>query len=185
MLKSLHFIYNGFSEYEVALACSMLASKGELYTASLDREEVRGEAGFTLRADLNFNDVNAADFDILVISGMLDAKPYWEAMSLFAKIAKFNSDGKVIAAICGGPLFLGKASVLRGRRYTCGIPLEGRNEVGVFSGAEFVDQDVVTDQNLITAKGFATVGFALGIADKLSLFSQDERKKFESFWSGK
>jgi len=108
MLKSLHFIYNGFSEYEVALACSMLASKGELYTASLDREDVRGEGGFTLRPDLNFNDLNAADFDILVISGMLDAKPYWEAMSLFAKIAKFNSDGKVIAAICGGPLFLGK-----------------------------------------------------------------------------
>jgi hypothetical protein len=53
----------------------------------------------------------------------------------------------------------------------------------VFDGCEFVDDDVVTDQNLVTAKGFATVEFALAIADKAGLFGAGERTKFKSFWT--
>ena len=184
-MKALHFIYNGFSEYEVALACALLASKGELLTASLNQEDVVGEGQFHLCAGTDFTRAQPTDYDLLLISGMLDAKPHWESHQLFKKIAEFDANGKTIAAICGGPLLLAKAGVLKGKKYTCGIPAEGRKEAGLFEDAEFVDKNVVTDKNLVTAKGFATVEFALAIGDKLDLFGEGERHKFESFWRSK
>lgn len=62
-MKALHFIYNGFSEYEVALACSLISSKGEIKTASLNSEIVKGEGGFTLKPDFNFNQIDVKQLE--------------------------------------------------------------------------------------------------------------------------
>lgn len=183
-MKALHFIYNGFSEYEVALACSMLAANGELHTASLNGELVKGEGNFTLKPDYDLREIQVDQYSLLLVSGMLDAKPYWDENAIFDVITEFDQQGKVLAAICGGPLFFAKAGVLKGKKYTCGIPAESRAEVGVFGEADFVDSDVVSDKNLVTAKGFATVDFALAIGDKLGLFNSESRKQFEEFWGG-
>lgn len=184
-ISALHFIYNGFSEYEVALACSLISARGKIQTASLGQEIVTSEGGLKVIPDSDFRFSKVEDYDLLIISGMLDAKPYWDRNDLFTKISEFNLAGKYIAAICGGPLFLAKAGALLAKRYTCGIPELARIEVGCFGDAEFVDNDVVCDQNLITAKGYATVDFALAIGDQFKLFSSAEaRAEFQNFWRG-
>ena len=65
-----------------------------------------------------------------------------------------------MAAICAAPTVLGKHNLLNERRATCypGMETELR-------GAEVVDEMLVEDGNLITAKGpAASVEFAFAIA---------------------
>ncbi len=66
----------------------------------------------------------------------------------------------LVAAICAAPTVLGKHNLLNERRATCypGMETELR-------GAEVVDEMLVEDGNLITAKGpAASVEFAFAIA---------------------
>jgi protease I len=64
-------------------------------------------------------------------------------------IQSFVQTGKPIAAICHGPLTLIEAGAVKGRRLTSfpSIKTDLRN-----AGAEWVDQEVVTDQGLVTSR---------------------------------
>lgn len=94
-------------------------------------------------------EVNAADYDALVIPGghgpdnlRIDG----DAVDL---TRDFASSGKIIAAICHGPQLLIEAGVVRGRRVTSwpSVRTDLRN-----AGAVWVDEQVVTDGNLITSR---------------------------------
>ena len=64
-------------------------------------------------------------------------------------VAAFVESGKTVAAICHAPWTLVEAGVLRGRRLTSWPSLQTdlRN-----AGAEWVDEELVTDGNLITSR---------------------------------
>ena len=64
-------------------------------------------------------------------------------------IREFASAGKPVAAICHGPWLLVEADLLRGKRATSwkSIRTDLRN-----AGAEVVDEEVVTDGNIITSR---------------------------------
>jgi protease I len=57
--------------------------------------------------------------------------------------------GKLTAAICHGPWLLASAGVLQGRGATCFYAI--KDDVAN-AGARYVDQEVVVDRNLITAR---------------------------------
>ena len=57
--------------------------------------------------------------------------------------------GKVVAAICHGPQVLISAGVLQGRRATCYVGI--RDDVKL-AGADYVDEEVVVDGNLVTSR---------------------------------
>jgi protease I len=62
----------------------------------------------------------------------------------------FFDEGKPVAAICHAPWVLAEADVVRGRRMTSWPTLRTdlRN-----AGAEWVDEQVVTDNGLVTSRG--------------------------------
>jgi protease I len=64
-------------------------------------------------------------------------------------IRSFVNSGEPIAAICHGPLTLMEAGGVKGRRVTSypSIQTDLRN-----AGAEWVDQEVVTDNGLVTSR---------------------------------
>ena len=182
-MKFLVFVYNGFSEYEVSLACQFLAHHGEIITVGIDKEVIIGEAKFKIIPDITFTNLQAKNYDAIIISGSMDFSDYLNATEVFSFLQKMNKENKVLAAICGGPFFLGRAGVLKGKKYTCNILAEDREELGVFKDGEFVDIPAITDENIITAQGFATVDFAVSLGDRLGLFtSSGHKKRFEDFW---
>ncbi|MFP4012882.1 MAG: type 1 glutamine amidotransferase domain-containing protein [Chitinispirillaceae bacterium] len=65
-------------------------------------------------------------------------------------VASFMKSGKPVLAICHAPQILITAQVLKGRRVTGYKSV--RQDI-VNSGAEFVDQAVVRDGNLISSRG--------------------------------
>ncbi|HWL69151.1 MAG TPA: DJ-1/PfpI family protein, partial [Geminicoccus sp.] len=64
-------------------------------------------------------------------------------------VRQFVSSGKVVAAICHGPWLLVEADALRGRKVTSFGSI--RTDVAN-AGGNWVDQEVVVDQGIITSR---------------------------------
>ena len=60
-----------------------------------------------------------------------------------------DAQGKLVAAICHGGWVLCSAGILKGRRATCFFAI--KDDV-VNAGAEWSDQEVVIDGNLVTSR---------------------------------
>src|SRR5690625_1577805 len=100
-------------------------------------------------SDLSIDQVDANDYDAIVIPG--GSAP--EALRVNDQVVDFvkqtNKQGKVIAGICHGPQVMISADILKGKNTTCFIRV--RDDVKN-AGANFLDQEVVVDGNLITSR---------------------------------
>lgn len=146
---------NRFEESELFGPRERLLDRGAQVTlASLDLNEimatVHDEPGKRIKPDLTIADARAADYDALILPGGVgnpdQLRTSEDAIGL---IREFASAGKPIAAICHGPWLLVEADLLRGRKATSwkSIRTDLRN-----AGAEAVDEEVVTDGNIITSR---------------------------------
>lgn len=108
-----------------------------------------GKHGYPCRAEKAIGDVNAADYDALIVPGgwMPDKLRRYTAVLEFCQA--FDAAGKVIATICHGPWILISAKLLKGRILTStpGIKDDVEN-----AGAVWVDQEAVRDANLVSAR---------------------------------
>jgi len=113
-------------------------------------EELEGKQGQDrITTDYGVNDVDVDQFDAVVIPGGYspDHLRTHEEIALFTRHAV--ESGKPVAAICHGGSLLIEADVVRGRRVT-GWPSIRTDLVN--AGAEWVDEAVVEDGNLITSR---------------------------------
>jgi protease I len=60
-----------------------------------------------------------------------------------------DAAGKLIGTICHGPWLLISAKILTGRKLTCFVAIKDDVEN---AGAEWVDEEVVVDRNLVTSR---------------------------------
>lgn len=112
--------------------------------------ECKGKKGtVSYVTEVASKDVNASDFDAVVIPGgsAPEALRLDEDMVRFVKEAYEQS--KVIAGICHGPQVMISADILKGHTVTCfaGIRDDVKN-----AGAEYVDQEVVVSDQIITSR---------------------------------
>jgi len=110
--------------------------------------EKRGH-NFALNA--TFAEIDAADYDALVIPGGRAPEYLRLDAEVIAKVKHFFAAGKPVAAICHGAQLLAAAGVLKGR--TCSAYPACRPEVEMAGGtyAEIPIDGAVTDANLVTA----------------------------------
>lgn len=105
--------------------------------------------GYPATSDLAAKEAKAPDFDAVIIPGGYSP----DHMRRDPEMARFVADtferGKVVAAICHGPWLLCSAAIVRDRRVTSFFSIKDdlRN-----AGAEWVDTEVVRDDNLITSR---------------------------------
>jgi protease I len=117
--------------------------------AGLGEGEYHGKYGYPCKAD-----GHARDFLDQEIAGVL-APGGWAPDKLrrdrdvLALVQKTNQAGKLVATICHGPWILISAGVVRGRKLTSVVAI--RDDV-VNAGAIFVDEPVVVDGNLVSAR---------------------------------
>jgi len=108
-----------------------------------------GKAGLPAKADTGMADVTAADCDGLIIPGGY-APDFMRRHPEMVKLVKdCVESGKVVAAICHAGWMLASADVLKGRTATSFFAIK---DDMVHAGANFVDQEVVVDGNLITSR---------------------------------
>ncbi len=100
-------------------------------------------------ADVAAVDARAGDFDAVIIPG--GYAPDWMRLCqpMVDLVRRADALGKVIAAICHGPQLMVSAGIVRGRRVTSwpSIAVDMTN-----AGAEWRDEAVVQDGNMITSR---------------------------------
>jgi protease I len=149
--KILMIATDGYEDSELLEPRRILRERGaDVTLASLERGEIEGDNGATVEVDCIIDEVDASDYDALVLPGgtknpdklRMDEK-------VVATIRAFADAGKPVAAICHGPWLLVEADIVRGRRVTSwpSIRTDLRN-----AGGEVVDEAAVTDGNIVTSR---------------------------------
>jgi len=106
--------------------------------------------GTDIRVDKRLAEARVSDYDMLMLPGGVlnpDKLRRDEVAVQFAQT--FLQDGKPVAAICHGPQTLIETGMLEGRKLTSypSVKTDLRN-----AGAEWIDDEVVVDGNLITSR---------------------------------
>ena len=143
---------NGFEDSELMEPRRRLIEAGaKLTLASLDTDEIEGDKGEArIKPDLAIDQVDAGDYDALLLPGGTKNPDHLRTNEkVVATVREFAETGKPVAAICHGPWLLVEADVVRGRRVTSwpSIRTDLRN-----AGAEVVDEEAVTDANIVTSR---------------------------------
>jgi protease I len=110
----------------------------------------RGKRGSAVAwVDAAADAVHGDDFDAVIVPGGYAPDKMRLHQAMIDLVRAANDAGKVVAAVCHGPQLLISADVVRGRRLTSwpSVAVDLRN-----AGAEWVDEAVVRDGNLITSR---------------------------------
>jgi protease I len=151
-MKALILVDDGFEELSLFLPWYRLREENlEVRLASPMMHALTGLHGYSIEPDLRIHEVNPAEFELLIIPD----GPAVERLRLREEAVDvtrtFMQDGySRIAAIGHGPQLLISAGVLDGRTVTCDPGI--RDDVRA-AGANYRDEAVIRDNNLLTARG--------------------------------
>ena len=146
---------DGFEQSELMDPKAALEAAGfETVVASSKGGEIKGwkdkNWGESVPVDALIADMNAADFDALLLpGGQMNPDILRMDEAAVDLVEDFNDAGKTIAAICHGPWMLVEADVVDGRTVTSWPSV--RTDL-TNAGANVVDQEVAIDGNLITSR---------------------------------
>lgn len=155
-MKALLVLSNDIEDVE-ALATRALLIRSGFDVTTVSTEEtlmIRTAFGLNFQADKLLSSVLINDYELLIIPGGKYVANTINRNQVIPQLAKaFATNDKLIAAICAGPRFLGKAGLLDHKRFTA-YP---GSEVDMPKGIYCPESKVMTDGNIITGKGAGTV----------------------------
>lgn len=141
---------SGFEEIEALTPLDALRRVGlTVDSIGITGKRVTGGHGITVIADKLIDEVDASDYDTVILPGGLlgteniDKCPFTDEI-----IGSVLERGGRVAAICAAPTVLGKRGLLKGKRAVCYPGMEDEL-VGAFTSTE----GVVTDGQITTARG--------------------------------
>lgn len=146
---------DGFEQSELMEPRKALDAAGHKTTvASLKSGEIKGwkdkDWGDSVPVDLTVSDVAADDYDALLLpGGQMNPDILRMDEGAVALVKAFGAAGKPIAAICHAPWLLVEADLVREKTVTSWPSI--RTDLSN-AGANVVDEEVVTDGNLITSR---------------------------------
>lgn len=145
-------VEEGFEDSELVepLRAMKDADARVVVVGSGSKECYRGKRGrANIKADVTADKVSAEDFDAIIVPGGYAADKMRLHQPMIDLVRKAHDLGRVVAAICHGPQLLISADIVRGRRVTSwpSVAVDLKN-----AGADWVDEPVVQDGNLITSR---------------------------------
>ena len=139
-----------FEDVEATDPKQYLEARGASVTViGLDSNPIEGKKGAVLNPDTTFEQTSVADYDALVIPGGGSPEQLRINDAAVAFTRDFVASGKPVASICHGPQLLISAEAIRGKTVTSVATI--RDDVRN-AGANYVDEAIVTDGNLITSR---------------------------------
>ncbi|MBN1169587.1 DJ-1/PfpI family protein [Candidatus Micrarchaeota archaeon] len=158
----------GFRDEEFFVPKEILEKDGHIVkTASLTRGQAKGALGAIVSPDMAIYEANPEFFDCIVVVGGPGSPVLAKNKEVTELIEKGFRKGKIIAAICLGPMALAAAGILSGRNATVFKSREGLDAL-YNGGATYKDKGVIVDENIITADSPQNAErFGIAIAEKL------------------
>ncbi len=159
--KALVIFYPDCIEFEAILAAQVLHEEHLVIdVATPDGTDYHGPSGIVLRATHSYAAVQPDEYRVVIVPGG-DTKSVKEDPSLIGILTAANDAGATFGAICGGPLLLARAGLLRGRRFTHGYGSD--SPLPEWQSGTYEDRPVVVDGNIVTAKPQAYIDFAIEV----------------------
>ncbi len=149
-MRALILSADGFEDSELLCPMYRLREEGfQVDIAAPEWGEIKGKRGYTVTANLSFDDVQSSGYKILVIPGGKAPEAIRGIPRVQDIVKDFFKDQRPVAAICHGPQVLISAGVIQGRKATGYKAIAGEMRA---AGVEYVDAEVVVDGNLITSR---------------------------------
>jgi len=148
-------VANGFEQVELTGPKYALTKAGaDIHIVSIEPDQVKAwdstDWGDTFDVDKHIDQVKAEDYDGLVLPGGQLNPDFLRVNDDAINFVKdFAKQDKLIAAICHGPWVLIEAELVRDKRLTS-YPSIKTDLIN--AGANWIDQEVVIDGNLITSR---------------------------------
>lgn len=148
--KAIIISTHDFEDTELLYPYYRLKEAGaDVKIAALERGTIRGKHGIEVAAELSIKELNADDYDSVIIPGGWAPDRLRVYKEVLDFVAEMNRKGKLIAAICHGPHVLISAGVVKGVKLTAVKPLwdDLKN-----AGATVQNEAVVRDENIVTSR---------------------------------
>ena len=152
--KVLILATNGFEEEELVEPKNRLEEKNVKVEIASDKKTItawdHGKWSKSYDVDKNLDEVNPEDYDLLILpGGVINPDKLRRNKKAVDIVRTFFDKELPVAAICHGPQMLIEADVVKGKKLTSffSVSTDLKN-----AGANWVDEEVVHDGNLITSR---------------------------------
>ncbi|MDR2854757.1 MAG: glutamine amidotransferase [Methanomicrobiales archaeon] len=176
----LFIILEQYADWEYAfLSCALQGSiqdktsPYEVKTVSLSKNPIKSIGGFTTIPDYAVEDIPSNYAGIILIGGMS-----WRtegAKEVASVVKKAYADGKIVGAICDATVFLGMNQLLNEKKHTSNIHEDLISAAqGNYTGqSNYLNEQAVRDNNLITANGTGYLEFTREVLTALNAYPAD------------
>jgi protease I len=141
---------NQYQELELWYPLLRLREEGANVLVVAPAEQTYGsKLGYPVTPDLAIGEVDAADFDAVVIPGGFAPEGMRRHKPMIEFVRKVHDQGSLVAAICHAGWILASAGIAKDRQLTCVALI--KDDV-IHAGGRYIDQAVVRDGNIITSR---------------------------------
>ena len=117
----------------------------------LTEQVVTGAHQITMKCDTILS-MEVCGSDMVVLPGGIPGATNLRDSGLLMEVLrKMNKEGKYICAMCAAPIALERAGILEGKKFTAYVGYDEKIKTGTF-----LEDEVVTDGNVVTSRGPAT-----------------------------
>lgn len=167
MAQALIFLAPGYEEVEMLSVVDILRRcKISIdIISTTDTLEVTGSHNITVKADMLFDEADFDEAQMIILPGGIPGTPNLLAFTpLTDKIRQFAEQGKWLSAVCAAPTIFSALGLLNRKEATC-----HPDHIPNLTGANYVEEAVVTDGIFITSRGMGTsIEFAAAIAKRFT-----------------
>ena len=152
MKRAAVIIAPGFEEGEALTIIDIIRRAGiSCDSVGLTAQVVTGAHQLTMKCDTILS-LEVCGSDMVVLPGGIPGATNLRDSGLLMEVLrKMNKEGKYICAMCAAPIALERAGILEGKKFTAYVGYDEKIKTGTF-----LEDEVVTDGNVVTSRGPAT-----------------------------
>lgn len=173
-MKVAVLLAEGFETIEALTTVDIMRRASvECCTFGTKSMDVTTSHSVSIKADKVLSD-EIYNYDVVVLpGGMPGSVNLRDDEKVNDIVKKFYEEGKKVAAICAGPITLGKLGIVNGKNATCYPGFDDQ-----LIGCNYKDELVVVDGNIITGRGpAAAIPFAFEILNQVAPEKVEQIKK--------
>ncbi|MBI4217530.1 MAG: type 1 glutamine amidotransferase [Elusimicrobia bacterium] len=127
-----------------------------LDVAIKDKAVVHGKYGVPAKPTMDTKDLQENNYDVVFLPGGHEAPDrVRQDPNVLRFVREMSEKKKIVAAICHGPWIMISAKIVKGRKITA---YEGIKDDVLNAGADYVNADVVVDDNFVTSPHYRNNG---------------------------
>ncbi len=164
MKKLALLVYPEFSLQEVMNLSRLFRWDFDVCTEviSSSRNPVKSEEGIMVLPQKTVEEFNTEDYACLILPGCSDFTEVFKDKKITEFLGGFRENTSfAIGAICGGPILLARAGLLKDKKFTASLYMDLFEFCPFLDKSNYVAAPIVVSDNIVTAGGSNFNGFAV------------------------